>query len=277
MSSDLDSRLRSLQQYAPSQNERIKLLSSPRFFQDPDNPFWLQLWYSVWVHQARVISDEDHKVARSSGLGTIDDSLVLPDVVPPSCRVMTNPDIARDCWNFNCTKFLIRSQYHKAEEFALSICHDEDIQALVITGQPGIGLFYLYPDSIRSQDFVSGKSAFLFRTLLRRLKFKLPTALQVGPNSALLFYEEGVKKFAQLSLSEGTPYNKLRSYSGPGRIWALVDTNQELLQPSPLFQEGPFFVVGASSPRPVCHNWVRRVSHEFFYMEQWSFAEVLQV
>ena len=108
--------------------------------------------------------------------------------------------------------------------------------------------------------------------------FRLPTALQLGPDSALLFFEGGVRIITLLNLEEGTPYSVLESGDDPaGRIWALVDTHSTLKRPSPVFDEGPFFVVQASSPRPGHCNWAKKVSHLKFYMEPWSFAEVIQV
>lgn len=86
---------------------------------------------------------------------------------------------------------------------------------------------------------------------LRRLALKLPTALQIGAT-----------------------YNFLKSADPLGRIWAL---NRQLLEPDLVFQEGPFFVLQASSPCPGRHDWTKRVRTQFFYVEPWAFAEVLQV
>jgi len=110
---------------------------------------------------------------------------------------------------------------------------------------------------------------------LRRLALKLPTALQIEPEHALLFHETGVKEFQHPG--GVASYTPLRSGRGPpGRIWALVDSNWRVQEPAPVFQGDPF-VVEATSPRPACHEWTRRVRFNFFYMKPWSFAEVLQV
>ncbi|KAF9645194.1 hypothetical protein BDM02DRAFT_681763 [Thelephora ganbajun] len=129
----------------------------------------------------------------------------------------------------------------------------------MVTGKPGIG-----------------KSVFPLRILLHRLALKLPTALQIEPNCAQLFYQGGVKEFTHLE--DGPRYTPLESKCGlPGRIWALVDSNRQLVEPAPVFQQGPSFVVKASSPRPVRHEWTRDIRSISFYMKSWSFTEVLQV
>jgi len=86
----------------------------------------------------------------------------------------------------------------------------------------------------------------LLRLLLRRLALKLPTALQFKPFFALLFHEGGVKVFQQLGAYD---YNELASEIGPlGRIWALVDSNDDLIKPASLFKDGPS---SSSWPRPL--------------------------
>ena len=109
---------------------------------------------------------------------------------------------------------------------------------------------------------------------MRRLAFGLPTAVQINPDRALLLYGGGVKKF--LLPNDGPAYNPLRpepANKSIGRIWALVDSNKQLLEPAGLFQVGPFFVVEASSPRPIRRDWMKKVKTSTFYMKQWSFCK----
>lgn len=149
MSSELDWQLTLLRQHAPKQTLSIvPLLNQPHIFCNSGNLEWNDLWRSVWGRRTGdvPISDKDDPVVRSSN--PVDDSFILPDVVPHSRRVMTLPAVARRCWNFDFDAVLIRSEYNKAEEFALSQCHD--VQALIITGQPGIGPFPFYLNSTRS-------------------------------------------------------------------------------------------------------------------------------
>jgi len=84
-----------------------------------------------------------------------------------------------------------------------------------------------------------------------------------------------VKEFGQLGRHD---YGDLESKVGPlGRIWALVDSNDDLFTPSSLFKDSPFFVVLAASARHTRNDWARERAFRFFYMELWSFSEVLQV
>ena len=108
-------------------------------------------------------------------------------------------------------------------------------------------------------DLSPGNSVFPLRILLRFLPLKLLTVLQIKPTCTLLFYEKGVKEFSQSD--DGVPYNAFASEHDPlDRIWALVDSNQKLHEPASDFPDDPVFVIQASSPRPMCHEWVRGVS-----------------
>ena len=134
MSLDLDSKLASLQQYAPAQTARITDLDNPEYFLDCNDPVWNELWLSTWGR--RDISDEHHEVRRGPDSNVVNE-ILLPNIVPPSCRVMTTPAITKYCTNLKCDKILVRPEYDEAEEFALSKC--DMIRLLVITGKPGSG------------------------------------------------------------------------------------------------------------------------------------------
>jgi len=151
-----------------------------------------------------------------------------------------------------------------------------DYDAVVITGQPGIGIPHFCSAAMKSLDLLSGKSIFLVRTLLY-LMLKLPTALQIYPNHALLFYQGGVKEFVHLY--SRAMYNCLSPEGGTlARICqALVDSGQELKEPSPDFKGDPFFIVETLPSCPTRSEWTRRIRYEPFYMKQWSFSEVIQV
>lgn len=109
--------------------------------------------------------------------------------------------------------------------------------------------------------------------LIQRLALGLPTALQISKRYALLFHEGGVCQFSDLETDE--IYNLLVSPS-PGRIWALVDSNEDLARPTGIFNTGRLFVVQAASPRPERVRWLEQVDSQYFYMKGWSLSEVLQ-
>ena len=139
---------RSLGELTTDQNAVIEsLVCDKHLFQEPRDSQWLRLWHSIWELQTEQVSDQYQKVVRSPSSGAIDDQFLLPDNVPSSHYVMTLP-IPQDIpWNLNCHKILIRSEYYKAEEFILSACGDKNVEALIITGQPGIGMFVPYQTS----------------------------------------------------------------------------------------------------------------------------------
>ena len=65
-----------------------------------------------------------------------------------------------------------------------------------------------------------------------------------------------MKEFSQPD--DGAPYNALAPKDDSlDRIWALVDSNRKLHEPASDFPDDPVFVIQASSPRPMCHEWVR--------------------
>ena len=112
---------------------------------------------------------------------------------------------------------------------------------------------------------------------MRRLALKLPTALQIHSSYAILFHEGGVSEFKD---PENRPCYRslaLLSKNSSSRIWALVDPNADLLEPlSTPKHASPFFVVDAASPRSEHFKWLKKDSHDYFYMRLWSDSEVLQ-
>lgn len=110
---------------------------------------------------------------------------------------------------------------------------------------------------------------------MRRLALGLPTALQVDKGYAMLFHEGWVSELTQLQ--NRLPYSVLRSPSTEPceRIWALIDTSPTLLEPADIFKNSsPFFVVNATS-HPGQLDWLETVDCDRFYMEPWSFTEVV--
>lgn len=111
---------------------------------------------------------------------------------------------------------------------------------------------------------------------MRRLALELPTALQVEKDHAILFHGRGTSRF----LLHDSSFSYMRLKFPPhdsGRIWALVDSNQDLFEPAPVFRKGkPFFVVEAASPRLPRLEWVKKVISRSFYMKTWDLSEILQ-
>ena len=135
--------LKSLQHYASRQTKLIESLFDPSFpdydFRDSNDKYWIQFYEVAWGKDPNSY-DKTEEIER--GPDAIDDSLVLPDILPGNRDVMLKPEVTDNCWYFQpgCNKILIRSEYKEAEEFALSTCGATTApSALVVTGQPGIG------------------------------------------------------------------------------------------------------------------------------------------
>jgi len=112
---------------------------------------------------------------------------------------------------------------------------------------------------------------------MRRLALKLPTALQIDSSYAILFHEGGVFEFQDSKFNPDYRPLTLLYENYSSRIWALVDTNPDLLEPFSIFKRSSlFFVVDAASPRSEHLKWLKKVSHDYFYMRLWSDSEVLQ-
>jgi hypothetical protein len=110
--------------------------------------------------------------------------------------------------------------------------------------------------------------------LIRRLAFRLPTALQVDCDRVILFHGGGTSTFKYLQ--DVVPYLGLTFKNPPSRIWALVDSSNTLEVPAPVFCKGePFFVVEAAS-RPSRFEWAKKVDFRPFYMKTWTLSELLQ-
>ena len=121
---------------------------------------------------------------------------------------------------------------------------------------------------------------FLLWLLFRCLALGLPTVLQYDSSHALLFHKDGVSALKELQdFSVYGPLSYLDlGYSG--RIWALVDIDQNHPHPTGTFMYNTqFFVVSAISPHSGSGriNWLCKQYTERFYMEPWDFSQVLQV
>ena len=112
--------------------------------------------------------------------------------------------------------------------------------------------------------------------LIRRLALKLPTILHIDSPYPILFHQDGV--FQLMAPNQPRLYDPLFIEGGGSRgIWVLFDENPILPQPVELFRyNSPCFIVQAGSPRSQYHEWHNRLTPEIFYMNPWSFSEVIQ-
>lgn len=67
------------------------------------------------------------------------------------------------------------------------------------------------------------------------------------------------------------------TYKPPSRIRALVDSNYDLKEISPVVRNWDrFFMVNAASNRSKSPAWIEMVRCEEFYMNLWSVGEILR-
>jgi len=263
--------LSDLIKYIPAQKERIDSISPGL---DPNTMvcnYWREFRESIWGKDAskwQMVEDVDRGDDRVR-----DDR--LPDGPPGSCTVATLPKSLPDAWSIDSKKILVRTDYHEALNAAL-LANDTNVTVFVVRGQPGIGELPFPPPPAQS-DLCLGKSIFLLWLLMHRLAHRLPTALQIHHSYAILFHEDGVSQFLAPDDKLRYPGLRFEPEDRSKRIWALVDTNQSLLEPADIFKNSPsFFIVNSVSPRAKYTDWIGKLSYQKFYVNPWSVMEILQ-
>ena len=250
--------LESLEQYSDEQASKINQLISRGFaFSDsetlPKLNVWVEFRNSLW----------------GKGLPHLRDSLSNA-----TKSVVQIPEMTPEALDLPGKKILVRSEYELAEQAILS-ANENGREAFIVSGNPGIGSPRHPSSSAAEPNFEAGKTIFLVWILMRRLVLGLPTAIQTYPHFAILFHEGGTSQFSDLESPD--VYQGLRfGRSSHKRIWVLVDSNQYLLQPAPIFRSRrPFFVIEALSPREKRCEWTKKVARVYFYMKTWTLREVL--
>jgi hypothetical protein len=244
-----------------------KLIGDPDLFSDCGSGYlssWEAFRASLWGNGLASLEAQKE-------VGGDDEP--LSDAAPAAGLVVKIPETLPHVWHLGSPRILVRSEYKEAERAALS-ANADGIEAFLVTGQPGIGSPPLTPSSAEP-NLQSGKTVFLILLLMQRLALGLPTVLQVERDYAVLFHERGTTRF--LLLNSISAYMRLNSADSSSRIWALVDSNNSLSDPAPMFHAGrPFFVVEAVPPRRPRFEWAKEVYFQHFYMKTWTFPEVLQ-
>ena len=96
---------------------------------------WIELKESVWG--SGLMSPERlEEVNRDKPV----EDYYLPDPVPDKTWVTKIPNALPAPWESLSRRILVRSEYHEAERAAMS-ADREDMEAFLVTGHPGIGLF----------------------------------------------------------------------------------------------------------------------------------------
>lgn len=117
----------------------------------------------------------------------------------------------------------------------------------------------------------TGKTLFLYYLLVLRLLYGLPTAFQ-HERDLLVFDDAGV-----YLIRDSTTLSRL--FHGeyfPIGLWCLIDINCNLVSPPEIFssEQSPLFIVQASSPRMIRHDYAARKHHAVYTMKPFSLKEL---
>jgi len=198
---------------------------------------------------------------------------ILPEKPPSVSKVVKLPNLPPGVWTLTSKSFLVRSEYYVAEQTAVKTSTRKNRQLFLVNGTPGIGMVS-FSLLIADDNFRLGKSVFLLWLLIRRLALELPTILHADDDYPILFHQGGVLKLT--ALTQPRLYDVLAT-EGSKRIWVLFDANTLIPQPVGIFRHNsPCFIVQACSPRSEYHEWHKKLAPEVFYMNPWSFSEVIQ-
>jgi hypothetical protein len=125
----------------PSQAEAIdQLLDNTDYFSTSwrHSSLWVEFRESVWRKGlARLQTQEPFE----RGDDPIENSQILPDIVPTTRLVANIPSILFRSLGLNGQRVLVRSEYEEAERAALLAFEEKRCSTLAVTGQPGIGVF----------------------------------------------------------------------------------------------------------------------------------------
>lgn len=110
--------------------------------------------------------------------------------------------------------------------------------------------------------------------LLLRLHAKLPTIYQYEVGRILCFDERGVENRDIRLIGD---FKNRNFEDEQTRVWALVDSNEELKGVSQLYSTCGVFVVQAASPSDSRLRWSRKLSScgKVFILELWSLPELI--
>jgi hypothetical protein len=100
---------------------------------------WIKFKKSVWGSGSMSL-ERLEEVERDEPVRDFDEDYCLPDPVPDKTWVVKIPNALPFPWKSPSQRILVRSEYHEAERAAMS-ADREGMEAFLVTGHPGIGLF----------------------------------------------------------------------------------------------------------------------------------------
>jgi hypothetical protein len=122
--------------YPSVHSAAIKNLLDSGYLTTSDVPLpWIELKESVWGSGPMSL-ERLEEVKRDEPV----EDYYLPDPVPDKTWVAKIPNALPAPWESLSRRILVRSEYHEAERAAMS-ADREGMEAFLVTGHPGIGLF----------------------------------------------------------------------------------------------------------------------------------------
>lgn len=165
-------------------------------------------------------------------------------------------------------RILIRQDYiyllHCTEEALENLEYQE---AVIIGGQPGIGLCIILAVHRHQLIFYSGKSMLLYYILLKRLNEGKPTYFQKDAAYLYRFDSQGVARIGEdISGALHTEF-----------YWALVDSNAHVTKPAPFIMDSDTHIIYATSPERERVKWTKYIANETnLFMKPWTRVELMQ-
>jgi hypothetical protein len=166
---------------------------------------------------------------------------------------------------------LIRDEYRLAYEHFERLqveAPSDDVPNFVLTGQPGIGAFFICCLVTKSAGcyVFSGKTTFIVYALLRRLHRCQPTVVQFTESHFVLFDETGAHRF---------PSSYAYCHKIPSGAWALADSGQMLVEPGSALFRDPVVLVQTTSPAARrWKEWTKQHSANLYLMQLWDPLEI---
>ena len=128
--------LEDLTKYASAQTDAINcLIQMGRFTTGPISNNWTEFKESVWKKGLASVETQE-PVERDDD--PIDEYEIDPATVPVSALVAPFPGSLPKVWDSYSQQILVRLEYQETEQTVLSA--NENKAALLVAGQPGIGL-----------------------------------------------------------------------------------------------------------------------------------------
>ena len=139
-------------------DQRSKIDGNTRGFDNSaDVADWTAFRDSVWGKELTFLGAEELASLEAEGLESLKargvttseeeeeeeepadrDDEPLPDVAPATCAVVQIPETMPEVWDLDNNYILVRSEYEEAERAAVS-ANARNVNAFLVTGQPGIG------------------------------------------------------------------------------------------------------------------------------------------